>query len=175
MFFLFSLGLVIGQGYYLLNFNANFNKNITITSIDKLKSKKNQEEKPSNIGDSKGLIEAGKYCYIVIPRNDKKLYIWSFLKASYQTGNTFRYIKTNIYNPNSPIERIFFEGGHTLYINGDSLQYNGKNYNIGKYLNVFVDNDHLDLGRFIPLFKYSGNLPECSNNDSNTRNSSPRK
>lgn len=47
----------------------------------------------------------------------------------------------------------FFDGGHTLYINENSLQYNGKNYDIGKYLNVFVENDHLVLGRFIPLFK----------------------
>ena len=81
------------------------------------------------------------------------MYIWSFLKASYQPTDTFLYIKTNIYDKNKKIERIFFDGGHTLYINESSLQYNGKNYDIGKYLNVFVENDHLVLGRFIPLFK----------------------
>lgn len=73
-------------------------------------------------------------------------------KMSYQQEKT-KTFEIGSYDKNKKIERIFFDGGHTLYINENSLQYNGKNYDIGKYLNVFVENDHLVLGRFIPLFK----------------------
>lgn len=151
--FILFLELLIGRWYAVSNPNAIPLKKESATAVDNFEIKEYQENKTSNSVDNKRLIETGKYCYIVIPRNDTKLYIWSFLKASYQPTDTFLYIKTNIYDKNKKIERIFFDGGHTLYINESSLQYNGKNYDIGKYLNVFVENDHLVLGRFIPLFK----------------------
>ena len=151
--FILFLGLLIDRWYAVSTPSAISLKKESVTAIDNFEIKENQEHKASNSVDNKRLIETGKYCYIVITRNDRKLYIWSFLKASYQPTDTFLYIKTNIYDKNKIIKRIFFDGGHTLYINENSLQYNGKNYDIGKYLNVFVDTDHLVLGRFIPLFK----------------------
>ena len=51
------------------------------------------------------------------------------------------------------MESLVFEGGNTLYINEDYLQYNGEKYNIGEYLNYFVEKKYIEPGRFIPLFK----------------------
>ena len=109
------------------------------------------------------LIEAGKYCYIVVSMGNTNLFIWSYLKARYRESEDFRYIKTSIYDTKNH-DLIFFENGKELYVfdNLDLLEYNGKKYDVGTHLfetpdgtwcDVFVDDDKLGVGRYIPAFR----------------------
>ena len=109
------------------------------------------------------LIEAGKYCYIVVSMGNTNLFIWSYLKARYRESEDFRYIKTSIYDTKNH-DLIFFENGKELYVfdNLDLLEYNGKKYDVGTHLfetpdgtwcDVFVDDDKLGVGRYIPVFR----------------------
>jgi len=109
------------------------------------------------------LIEAGKYCYIVVSMGNTNLFIWSYLKARYRESEDFRYIKTSIYDTTNH-DLIFFENGKELYIfdNLDLLEYNGKKYDVGTHLfetpdgtwcDVFVDDNKLGLGRYIRTFR----------------------
>ena len=100
------------------------------------------------------LIEAGKYCYIVVSMGNTNLFIWSYLKARYRESEDFRYIKTSIYDTINH-DLIFFENGKELYVfdNLDLLEYNGKKYDIGTHRNVFVDDDKLGVGMSIRTFR----------------------
>ena len=100
------------------------------------------------------LIEAGKYCYIVVSMGNTNLFIWSYLKARYRESEDFRYIKTSIYDTKNH-DLIFFENGKELYVfdNLDLLEYNGKKYDIGTHRNVFVDDDKLGVGMSIRTFR----------------------
>ena len=109
------------------------------------------------------LIEAGKYCRIVVSMGDTNLCIWSYLKARCRESEDFRYIKTSIYDTKNH-DLIFFENGKELYVfdNLDLLEYNGKKYDVGTHLfetpdgtwcDVFVDDDKLGVGRYIPAFR----------------------
>ena len=109
------------------------------------------------------LIEAGKYCRIVVSMGDTNLCIWSYLKARCRGYEDFQYIKTTIYDTKNH-DLIFFENGKELYIvdNLNLLDYNGKKYDIGTHLletpdgtwcDVFVDDDKLGVGRYIPAFR----------------------
>ena len=108
-------------------------------------------------------IEAGKYCRIVVSMGDTNLCIWSYLKARCRKSEDFRYIKTSIYDTKNH-DLIFFENGKELYVfdNLDLLEYNGKKYDVGTHLfetpdgtwcDVFVDDDKLGVGRYIPAFR----------------------
>ena len=109
------------------------------------------------------MIEAGKYCRIVVSMGDTNLCIWSYLKARCRGYEDFQYIKTTIYDTKNH-DLIFFENGKELYIvdNLNLLDYNGKKYDIGTHLletpdgtwcDVFVDDDKLGVGRYIPAFR----------------------
>ena len=115
------------------------------------------------------LIEAGKYCRIVVSMGDTNLCIWSYLKARCRGYEDFQYIKTTIYDTKYQ-DFIFFENGKELFIYGDQyisrkdqyLEYNGKKYDIGSHLletpdgtwcDVFVDDDKLGVGRYIRTFR----------------------
>ena len=88
---------------------------------------------------------------------------WSYLKARCRGYEDFQYIKTTIYDTKNH-DLIFFENGKELYIvdNLNLLDYNGKKYDIGTHLletpdgtwcDVFVDDDKLGVGRYIPAFR----------------------
>ena len=86
-----------------------------------------------------------------------------YFKARCRESEDFRYIKTSIYDTKNH-DLIFFENGKELYVfdNLDLLEYNGKKYDVGTHLfetpdgtwcDVFVDDDKLGVGRYIPAFR----------------------
>ena len=121
------------------------------------------EKDDTIVTDRPEMIEAGKYCRIVVSMGDTNLCIWSYLKARCRGYEDFQYIKTTIYDTKNH-GLIFFENGKELYIvdNLNLLDYNGKKYDIGTHLletpdgtwcDVFVDDDKLGVGRYIPAFR----------------------
>ena len=121
--------------------------------VDDLLIKEKLQKENGHRFEGNNLVERGKYCYIVISMTKREIYIWSFLKAKHYSTDTFRFIKSKIIIKEAQIVSLIFEGGNILYINEDYLQYNGVKYDIGNYLNVFVEKDYIVLGRSIQLFK----------------------
>jgi hypothetical protein len=120
--------------------------------IDNLVIKKCPKIANSHRFEGNNLVEKRNYCYIVISMPKRKIYIWSFLRIKHYSTDAFHYMKSNINVKEGQIKSLVFEGGSTLYINEDYLQYNGVKYNIGEYLNYFVEKKYIEPGRFIPLF-----------------------
>jgi len=121
--------------------------------IDNLVIKRCPKIANSHRFEGNNLVEKREYSYIVISMPKRKIYIWSFLRVKHYSTDAFHYMRTNINVKKGQMESLVFEGGNTLYINEDYLQYNGEKYNIGEYLNYFVEKKYIEPGRFIPLFK----------------------